>query len=183
MITLGDAHHATRLLLQARRRSDAFTAVPSALPPFRPSPCRPRLVVFLSSPSIQFDHGRFSEMRSQMGNATPAGQRDRVTHSVSWSSRAAAAAGGVDGFRGKINRWCSLESDFCSPAKAVKVCRVRKRVPWTPAAAGGSSPDNSVVARAVPACTSTFDEGKAVDGTCQTLFHCRSQPVIRRAAA
>lgn len=83
MITLGDAHHATRLLLQARRRSDAFTAVPSALPPFRPSPCRPRLVVFLSSPSIQFDHGRFSEMRSQMGNATPAGQRDRVTQSVS----------------------------------------------------------------------------------------------------
>ena len=82
MITLGDAHDATRLLLQARRmrrRSDAFTAAPSALPPFRPSPC-PRLVVFLSSPSIQFDHGRFSEMRSQMGNASwPKGSSDSVS--------------------------------------------------------------------------------------------------------
>ena len=52
----------------------------SALPPFRPSPCRPRLVVFLSSPSIQFDHGRFSEMRSQMGNASwPKGSSDSVS--------------------------------------------------------------------------------------------------------
>ena len=83
----------------------------------------PRLVVFLSSPSIQFDHGRFSEMRSQMGNASwPKGASDSVSQ-LEFTGGRGAAAGGVDGFRGKINRWCSLESDFCSPAKAVKVCR------------------------------------------------------------
>ena len=78
----------TRLAYFYKRGGGAMPSPRSprpSLPSVRPSPapCRPRLVVFLSSPSIQFDHGRFSEMRSQMGNATPAGQRDRVTQSVS----------------------------------------------------------------------------------------------------
>ena len=59
----------------------------------------PRLVVFLSSPSIQFDHGRFSEMRSQMGNASwPKGSSDSVSQSVGVHERPrrpAASTGSV----------------------------------------------------------------------------------------
>ena len=77
--------------------------MPSSRPP-RPSlpsvplPA-PRLVVFLSSPSIQFDHGRFPEMRSQMGNASwPKGASDSVSQLEFTSGRRgrpAASTGSV----------------------------------------------------------------------------------------
>ena len=66
MIILGDAHHATSLLGQASERALPFAAALFIL-----------ILVVVVVVSLQFDHRRFPEMRSRMGNQpTPAGQSE-----------------------------------------------------------------------------------------------------------